>query len=176
MSNVLSRTLESPVRPVVVPLALDPLTANIAVQAGFEHVYVSGGALGYSYGVSEALLTVTENQVERVTFELLARLPMASATTSITIAAAFLFIVTSVVSAAFVLGTFSSRGDPDPPVRIRVIWGIVLGVFGAAMVASGSIEAVRGFIALGALPFVFITGLIVVCFLRALKEEPHADR
>lgn len=46
--------------PVVAPLALDPLTANIAALAGFELVYVSGGALGYSYGVSEALLTVTE--------------------------------------------------------------------------------------------------------------------
>ncbi|WP_394688416.1 BCCT family transporter [Hoeflea sp.] len=121
------------------------------------------------------LLTVTDNDVERVTFELLARLPLPYLTTAITVAAAFLFIVTSVVSAAFVLGTFSSGGDPDPPVRIRVIWGVVLGVFGASMVAAGSIEAVRGFIALGALPFVFITGLIVVCFLRALKEEPHAD-
>lgn len=123
-----------------------------------------------------ALLAMTETRVERVTFELLARLPLSGLTTAITVAAAFLFIVTSVVSAAFVLGTFSSNGDPDPPVRIRVLWGVVLGIFGAAMVAAGSIQAVRGFIALGALPFVFITGLIVVCFLRALKEEPHADR
>ena len=47
-------------RPTVAPLALDPLTAHIAQGAGFELVYVSGGALGYSYGVSEALLTITE--------------------------------------------------------------------------------------------------------------------
>ena len=47
-------------RPTVAPLALDPLTAHIAKGAGFELVYVSGGALGYSYGVSEALLTMTE--------------------------------------------------------------------------------------------------------------------
>ncbi len=49
-----------------------------------------------------ALLTVTGTQVERVTFELLARLPLPTLTTAITVAAAFLFIVTSVVSAAFV--------------------------------------------------------------------------
>ena len=46
--------------PVVVPLCLDPLMARIAEQAGFELGYVSGGALGYSYAVSEALLTATE--------------------------------------------------------------------------------------------------------------------
>lgn len=46
--------------PAVAPLTLDPLMARIAQAAGFELGYVSGGALGYSYGVSEALLTLTE--------------------------------------------------------------------------------------------------------------------
>ena len=46
--------------PVIAPLALEPLSARIARGAGFEYVYVSGGALGYAYGVSEALLSVTE--------------------------------------------------------------------------------------------------------------------
>ena len=45
---------------VFAPLALDALTARIAERAGFDAVYVSGGALGYSYGVSEALLTLSE--------------------------------------------------------------------------------------------------------------------
>ena len=40
---------------VFAPLALDALTARIAVRAGFGAVYVSGGALGYAHGVSEAL-------------------------------------------------------------------------------------------------------------------------
>lgn len=46
--------------PVVAPLCLDPLMARIAAQAGFTWGYVSGGALGYSYAVSEALLTLSE--------------------------------------------------------------------------------------------------------------------
>lgn len=45
---------------VFAPLALDALTARIAARAGFDAVYVSGGALGYSYGVSEALLSLPE--------------------------------------------------------------------------------------------------------------------
>ncbi len=45
---------------LLVPLALDPLGARMCHSVGFEAVYLSGGALGYEYAVSEALLTLTE--------------------------------------------------------------------------------------------------------------------
>ena len=122
------------------------------------------------------LENTTETAIESVTFELLARLPLSFITTLATILAAFLFIVTSVVSAAFVLGTFSTGGNPQPAARIRFVWGLVLAVLGASMIVSGSMDAVRSLIALGALPFVFIIILIVVCLARALQEEHHADR
>ena len=64
-------------------------------------------------GGSGELLNITETNVERVTFALLERLPFTTITTIATIVAAFLFIITSVVSAAFVLGTFSTGGDPN---------------------------------------------------------------
>ena len=54
------RALSGKSQPTVAPLALDPLTAHIAAEAGFDLLYVSGGALGYAYGVSEALLSLTE--------------------------------------------------------------------------------------------------------------------
>jgi methylisocitrate lyase len=46
--------------PVFAPLCLDPLTARLAESLGYQFGYLSGGALGYSYAVSEALLTLTE--------------------------------------------------------------------------------------------------------------------
>ncbi len=45
---------------VFAPLCLDALSARIAEQAGFEAVYVSGGALGYAHAVSEAMLELSE--------------------------------------------------------------------------------------------------------------------
>lgn len=117
------------------------------------------------------LAAMTSTNVERVTFALLERLPFTTLTTLGTIVAAFLFIVTSVVSAAFVLGTFATGGDPDPPRKIRLVWGVLLGLLGAAMIVSGSIDAVKKLIALGALPFVFITVVLIVCLIRALGDE-----
>lgn len=52
--------LTSGTGPVLVPLCLDPLAARLCEQLGYEAGYVSGGALGYSLAISEALLTVAE--------------------------------------------------------------------------------------------------------------------
>lgn len=117
------------------------------------------------------LAELTASNVERVTFVLLEMLPLTAVTSGATIVAAFLFIVTSVVSAAFVLGMFSSGGDPDPSRRIKLVWGALLGLLGYAMILSGSVDAVKKVIALGAMPFVFITVLLLVCLVRALGRE-----
>ena len=85
--------------------------------------------------------------------------------------AAFLFIVTSVVSAAFVLGMFSSGGDLNPSVRIKLSWGVILGALGFVMILSGNIDAVKSIIAVGSLPFIFVVLLLVVCLLKTLKKE-----
>jgi 2-methylisocitrate lyase-like PEP mutase family enzyme len=45
---------------VFAPLCLDALSARIAEHAGFNFVYVSGGALGYAHAVSEAMLGLNE--------------------------------------------------------------------------------------------------------------------
>ncbi len=39
------------------------------------------------------------------------------------------------------------------------------------MILSDSIDAVKSIIALGAMPFVFIVLLLMVCLLKALKPE-----
>ena len=45
---------------VVAPLTLEPVVARLTESLGFGAGYVSGGALGYSLAVSEALLSVHE--------------------------------------------------------------------------------------------------------------------
>lgn len=121
------------------------------------------------------LLAMTETNIERVTFGLLDRLPLTGVTTLATVLAAFLFIVTSVVSAAFVLGTFSTGGDANPAPKVRLVWGALLGLLSIAMILSGSVNSVKILISLGALPFVFISVLLMVCLFRGLREEGARD-
>jgi glycine betaine transporter len=134
---------------------------------------VFGGMGFYTTLRTEApILDVVKSNVNDTTFFLLDLLPMSSVTTTATIIAAFLFIVTSVVSAAYVLGMFSTGGDLNPSVKIKLTWGVILGALGLVMILSNSIDAVRAIIALGAMPFVFIVLILMVCLLKALKLEP----
>jgi len=87
------------------------------------------------------------------------------------VVAAFLFIITSVVSAAYVLAMFSLGGDLNPSTKVKLAWGAVLGALGLVMILSDSVDAVKSIIALGAMPFVFIVLLLTVCLLKALKRE-----
>ncbi len=109
--------------------------------------------------------------IDRTTFLLLDTLPLSGLTTVATILTAFLFIVTSVVSAAYVLAMFSSGGETNPGTRIKLVWGAVLGALGLALILAGSAQAVRQVIAMSAAPFVFIVLLLMVALLRRLRSE-----
>ncbi len=133
-------------------------------------VFGSAGFNGVLGGDTE-LMEVVRNSVSSVTFFMLDNLPLSWLTILLVVVAAFLFIVTSVVSAAFVLGMFSTGGDLNPGARIKLSWGIILGALGVVMILSGNIAAIKSIIALGALPFVWVMLLLVVCLLKTLKSE-----
>ena len=116
-------------------------------------------------------MEVVRENVSGVTFFVLGNFPMPFVTITLVVIAAFLFIVTSVVSAAFVLGMFSTEGNLNPSVKIKLGWGVILGALGMVMILTGNINAIKSIIALGSLPFVFVVLLLVVCLLKTLRKE-----
>ncbi len=131
------------------------------------------GSVGF-YGVLQIdtpVLEVLKTNINDTTFFVLRYLPMSTVTIIATVLAAFLFVVTSVVSAAFVLSMIAAGGNLNPPVSLKLLWGAILGALGLVMILSGSIDAIKSIIGLAALPFVFIILLITVCLLKALKSE-----
>ena len=131
------------------------------------------GSIGF-YGElvgHKAVLQVVQTNFNGTMFFVLQHLPLPVLTIAAVIVAAFLFVVTSVVSAAFVLSMFATGGDANPSTRTKLMWGVILGALGLVMILSNSIEAVRQIIALGAMPFVFIVLLVLVCLLKSLKSE-----
>lgn len=131
------------------------------------------GGMGFYEALrnSSPIVDVVETDVSSTTFFLLDALPLSFLTTAATVVAAFLFIITSVVSAAYVLAMFSLGGDLNPSTKVRLAWGVVLGALGLVMILSDSVDAVKSIIALGAMPFVFIVLLLTVCLLKALTRE-----
>ncbi|MFA3918069.1 BCCT family transporter [Ruegeria hyattellae] len=117
------------------------------------------------------LLNVNKQSLDATTFALLQQFPLKFVTQMATIVAAFLFVVTSVVSAGFTLAMIGSGGDENPAPGLRTIWGAVLGALGLAMIFVNDVSLVRSIIALSAVAFVFIVPVLVVCLLKSLTRE-----
>ncbi|MGF1563067.1 MAG: BCCT family transporter [Geminicoccaceae bacterium] len=150
------------------------LTGVILAPTLFSIVWFGGfGALGFfdSFERDGTLGAIANSQIDHVTFALLDQFPLSALTSLAVVIAAFLFVVTSVVSAAFVLAMFATGGDEDPPANVRTLWGGILGALGLAMLLTGDVGVVRSIIALCALAFIFIVPVLVLCLLRALRRE-----
>lgn len=117
------------------------------------------------------LLEVNSESLDATTFALLQQFPLQYVTQIATIAAAFLFVVTSVVSAGFTLAMIGTGGNENPAPGIRTVWGVVLGALGLAMIIVNDVSLVRSIIALSAIAFVFIVPILVICLLKALSRE-----
>lgn len=158
------------IREFIVGVILVPTLFSIlwfAVFGGFglyEEMYGLGG-----------VVTMVHHDVSIALFTLLERLPFASALNAAAMVLAFVFLVTSVVSAAFVLGLLSGPGS-NPSWHSKLAWGFVLAALGAAMIVAGNIQAVRALSVLGALPFAAVMVLQVVVLLRALRADTAAPR
>lgn len=146
---------------IVAPTLFSMLWFGVFGGVGFFDVLRGDGSL----------LEVNTKSLDATTFALLQQFPLSSLTQAGTIIAAFLFVVTSVVSAGFTLAMIGTGGDENPSPRIRTVWGTILAALGLAMIFVGDISLVRSIIALSAIAFVFIVPILVVCLFRSLKKE-----
>ena len=82
------------------------------------------GAMGFFQAYNGTYdASIAQTDINATTFAMLETLPGAGITSLLTLVSALLFIITSVVSAAYVLAMFSEKGSQNPRTRIKLIWG-----------------------------------------------------
>ncbi len=104
-------------------------------------------------------------------FAMLQRLPWAAVSSAAAVVLVFLFLVTSVDSAAYVLGVITTGGTPNPPASRKLAWGVVLGLLGAGPVLSGRVDVVRAVALVGAIPFTVVLVLQTVAFVVVIRRD-----
>lgn len=119
------------------------------------------------------LAPVVATDVSRALFVVLARLPGTEAMSVLALVLVFVFLVTSVDSATYVLGMISSGGESKPPLRHKLAWGITLALLAAALVSSRHVGVIKAVAILGAIPFTLVLLLQTAALLRALSREPR---
>ena len=144
---------------------LAPTAFSLVWFAGF-----GGTGLQEELSGRGGLVALVREDVSRALFDLLERLPLTVVTQTASLFLVFVFLITSVDSATYVLGMLTSNGDPDPSTRRKLSWGLAIAGVAAGLFLTRSVNAVRAVAVLGAIPFTLVMLLQVVALLRALRR------
>jgi BCCT family betaine/carnitine transporter len=101
-------------------------------------------------------------------------LPLDKIIIPIFVIVAFVFLATTLDSAAYILATISTKkivGKQEPARWNRMLWCIMLGVTAVALLAVGGLDAVQISAVLTGLPAMLVVAILIVSLFRYLKAD-----
>ncbi|HLS35265.1 MAG TPA: BCCT family transporter [Bacillota bacterium] len=148
----------------------------LAVPTVFSMIWfaIFGGTGIYFEMFKDAGIWEAMNQGEYTEIALFATLGELPWATMITVVAIFListFFITSADSATFVVGMQTTDGMLNPPLSIKLTWGIIQAAAAAVLLWSGGLEALQTAAIISAFPFVFILLFMMISIRRVLEED-----
>lgn len=117
------------------------------------------------------IINNANQEITSVLFDTLEHLPFGEILSFFSIILILVFFVTSADSATFVLGMFSSEGDPDPNVKTKIIWGSFVSILASALLYLGGLEALQTIAIIISFPFTLLLFFLIWSFFKDLKEE-----
>ncbi|AVS85578.1 BCCT family transporter [Paracidovorax avenae] len=109
-------------------------------------------------------------------FAMFGAMPLGLAMSIVATVLVVVFFVTSGDSATLVLGTMSTRGDPDPSARVKIVWGLLVAGIALSLLFAGGLQAVQTATIVFALPFALVLVLMAIALVRAVREDHKAER
>lgn len=130
-----------------------------------------GSALTMQIWQHVPLAEAVKADVATALFAMFDAMPFGLAMSVVSTVLVLVFFVTSGDSAVLVLGMMSSNGNPNPPNRIKIIWGALIAGIAISLLLAGGLKAVQTATILFALPFALVIVLMVVSLWRAIGED-----
>ncbi|GAA0700576.1 BCCT family transporter [Marinobacterium maritimum] len=81
------------------------------------------------------------------------------------------YFITSADSGTLVLCTLNSRGSPEPPMVLRVIWGVMQAFIAGGLLYAGGLKAVQTASIAAGLPIAVLTLIMCISLMKALRQE-----
>ena len=144
--------------------------------AAFVWFSVFGGtALHMEIWQHVPLSAAVKADVATALFAMFAAMPFGLIMSVVATMLVLVFFITSGDSAVLVLGMMSTNGNPNPPNKVKVLWGVLVAGIAVSLLLAGGLEAVQTATILFALPFAVVIVLMVVALWRALREDWDAE-
>ncbi len=159
------------------------LWINLVIPAVFAIGWMAifgGTSLGFEMGHQGASLSgiLTSSGPEALTYTVLARLPWSSVIIPIFLGLAAISYVTAADSNTVTMAAMSTTGftadSPEPPLSLKIIWGVLVGTVSLVMLVRSGIDGIKTLSYLGGLPALFFeiaagASLMVLAWGPAIK-------
>ena len=109
---------------------------------------------------------------EPAVYMLLESYPLGNIAATLALISLLVFTVTTSDSASFFISMQVSKGNRNPTAAARILWGLVLGMLGVAVMAVGGAEAMNALKSLavaGSAPFCIIQVMLIISLYKMLK-------
>ncbi len=155
------------IREFMIGVVLIPTIFSILWFAAF-----GGSALYIEMFGGGGLADLVLEDVSKALFALFTWFPLSEIISGLALVLIFIFLVTSADSGTFVVSMMTTNGNLNPSIRVKFIWGILIGILTAGTLFTGSVKIAKAMAIAGAIPFSFILILQVIALLRAIRREP----
>ncbi|MDQ0158292.1 BCCT family transporter [Alkalibacillus salilacus] len=130
-----------------------------------------GTALYNEHFTNNSIMDAVMQDEAQGFFAMLEGFPFSSVLIVIAMISLTVFFITSSDSGTYVIGMLTSKGNMNPPIGLRITWGIIEGLFAAVLLAAGGLEALQTASLIGGFPFMIIMFLMMYSLIYALYQE-----
>ncbi len=147
-------------------LLIPPLIACIWIAV------FGGTALYEDMRHGAGIAEIVNQDVAQALFATYSHLPMTQLLSVVSIALIFTFLVTSADSATYVLASMTTLGRLNPPFLAKAIWGGLIAVIAAVLLAAGGLTSLQTASLVAALPFTVLLLMMAMAIVTLLRREP----
>ncbi|MDD9269399.1 BCCT family transporter [Paenibacillus sp. GCM10023248] len=122
------------------------------------------------------IAAAAEKDVTSALFLTLEQLPLGHIIAFMATLLIITFFVTSADSATFVLGMLSTKGNPNPSNKVKIVWGLLQSSIAIVLLISGGLSGLQTASIVAAVPFAIIIIGMCISLMIALRQDEKTLR
>lgn len=150
---------------IVGVLVVPPLIALLWIAV------FGGTALHLDLFSGTSIAEAVDADVTSALFVTFAELPLSFLLSVLSLLLILTFLITSADSATYIISSMTTNGSLNPPLGVRIVWGILLGGIAAVLLLASGLEGLQTASLISALPFTIILLLMVYTLFSLLRKE-----
>ncbi|MCM3585145.1 BCCT family transporter [Mesobacillus maritimus] len=117
------------------------------------------------------IAAAVNTDITNALFSLFDQLPLSFMVSVLTMLLILTFLVTSADSAVYILSSMTTGGSLNPPIRVRVIWGVLMSSIATVLLITSGLAGLQTASIVAALPFTIILLMMTFTLYKVLKQD-----